>query len=168
MPTHQQARDCGMHPLQWRYVSYRNAQDNIGGWVRAWLAGCSGASTSGRVREAPTFTSFREPTGPSKTPQLDRSRQLNSEGLEARVQRSSYWTPLCAPVADRCRSSSSAGFDPPRKGTSEAGRVGIPGFCASRHRHLGVLHSAVCGAHGKRDVTTCKHCPAHPWDSRHW
>ncbi len=50
------------------------------------VAGCSGASTSGRVREAPTFTSFREPTGPSKTPQLDRSRQLNSEGLEARAQ----------------------------------------------------------------------------------
>ena len=50
----------------------------------ALLPGSSGASSSGRVREAPTFTSFRSPPGPSKTPQLDRSRQLNSEGLEVR------------------------------------------------------------------------------------
>ena len=60
---------------------------------------CLGASTSGRVREAPTYTSFRESAGPSKTPQLDRSRQLNSEGLEASQQCQLFaisWTLICA------------------------------------------------------------------------
>jgi len=42
---------------------------------------------SNRVREASTFRPSTEPSRISQTPQLDKSRQLNSEGLEGLIPR---------------------------------------------------------------------------------